>query len=145
MKNLTIFNEIRGVFLVHKTYIAAFNWKEGDDTDFYFISSSFFSFFFFYWKCWVSLRILRNRMSQKKYTRAFEQTKVTGREMRDSWQTHAHTLRGRALWERTGEVVRKHPVHRHFSIHQKKKKKNSFCFWYFHFLLLFFVAQTSLQ
>lgn len=50
-------------------------------------------------------------MSQK-YTRAFQQTKMTGREMRDSWQTHAHTLRGRALWVRTGEVVRKHPVHR---------------------------------
>lgn len=86
-----------------------------------------FFFFFFYWKCWVSLRILRNRMSQK-YTRAFQQTKMTGREMRDSWQTHAHTLRGRALWVRTGEVVRKHPVHRDSSIPQT----NSVCFWSIH-------------
>lgn len=38
MKALTVLHEI----LLNKTYIAAFNLKEGDDTDFYFISFSFF-------------------------------------------------------------------------------------------------------
>lgn len=71
-------------------------------------------------------------MSQK-YTRAFQQTKVTGREMRDSWQTHAHTLRGRALWERTGELIRNRPMHGDVSIHQI----NTFCLWYFHFPFVF--------
>lgn len=31
--------------MVNKTYIAVFNLKEGDDTDFYFNSSSFFFLF----------------------------------------------------------------------------------------------------
>lgn len=42
MKNLTVLTETKRIFFVNKSYIAAFNLKEGNDTDFYFISSSFF-------------------------------------------------------------------------------------------------------